>query len=271
MRLICPNCGAQYEVDDAVIPAQGRDVQCSNCGHTWFQPPAHVTETEDDFAPEQIAPDPGQDPEPPEPPEPDADTQRQELDPDIARVLREEAAREAEVRKAEAEALETQGELGIDEGDAAVSDRSAAARARMARLRGQEEGGPAAEAGAAIGRPPAGSRSDLLPDVEEINSSLRPTEEREAVDQATMAPDPELKVEQSRQGGRFAFRLILILVLIAIAVYIYAPFIAQYVPAAEPALAAYVAAVNTAREQLTSLIQQGVAAFQNLTGGGGGA
>jgi predicted Zn finger-like uncharacterized protein len=39
MRLICPNCGAQYEVADDVITASGRDVQCSNCGHTWFEEP----------------------------------------------------------------------------------------------------------------------------------------------------------------------------------------------------------------------------------------
>lgn len=38
MRLICPNCSAQYEVDDSVIPETGRDVQCSACGRTWFQP-----------------------------------------------------------------------------------------------------------------------------------------------------------------------------------------------------------------------------------------
>lgn len=37
MRLTCPNCGAQYEVPDDVIPESGRDVQCSNCGDTWFQ------------------------------------------------------------------------------------------------------------------------------------------------------------------------------------------------------------------------------------------
>ena len=37
MRLSCPNCGAQYEVPTEVIPEAGRDVQCSNCGHTWFQ------------------------------------------------------------------------------------------------------------------------------------------------------------------------------------------------------------------------------------------
>lgn len=37
MRLTCPNCRAQYEVPDEVIPEEGRDVQCSNCEKTWFQ------------------------------------------------------------------------------------------------------------------------------------------------------------------------------------------------------------------------------------------
>lgn len=37
MRLMCPNCDAEYEVDASAIPESGRDVQCSNCGHAWFQ------------------------------------------------------------------------------------------------------------------------------------------------------------------------------------------------------------------------------------------
>ncbi|KEP71448.1 hypothetical protein DL1_06530 [Thioclava dalianensis] len=45
MRLVCPNCGAQYEVDDAVIPENGRDVQCSNCAHSWFQPSRAMIDT----------------------------------------------------------------------------------------------------------------------------------------------------------------------------------------------------------------------------------
>ena len=49
MRLTCPNCGAQYEVPDEVIPDDGRDVQCSNCGDTWFQ--AHPDNT--DTSPER--------------------------------------------------------------------------------------------------------------------------------------------------------------------------------------------------------------------------
>ena len=39
MRLTCPNCDAQYEIEASLIPPTGRDVQCSNCGKTWFQPP----------------------------------------------------------------------------------------------------------------------------------------------------------------------------------------------------------------------------------------
>ena len=37
MRLVCPNCEAKYEVPDDAIPDNGRDVQCANCGHAWFQ------------------------------------------------------------------------------------------------------------------------------------------------------------------------------------------------------------------------------------------
>ncbi len=40
MRLVCPNCATQYEVDDSAVPAGGREVQCGNCSSTWFQAPA---------------------------------------------------------------------------------------------------------------------------------------------------------------------------------------------------------------------------------------
>lgn len=39
MRLICPSCRAQYEVDDNAIPVNGREVQCGSCTTTWFQEP----------------------------------------------------------------------------------------------------------------------------------------------------------------------------------------------------------------------------------------
>ena len=61
MRLICPNCAAQYEVAEDAIPESGRDVQCANCGDTWFQehPAASFSQvaTEDDTdAPEDVTP-----------------------------------------------------------------------------------------------------------------------------------------------------------------------------------------------------------------------
>ncbi|TKD21794.1 hypothetical protein FBT96_07735 [Rhodobacter capsulatus] len=57
MRLICPRCGAQYEVDDVVIPAAGRDVQCSGCGQTWFQPSRQMLDAAAD-GPAPGAPEP---------------------------------------------------------------------------------------------------------------------------------------------------------------------------------------------------------------------
>ncbi|WP_164880005.1 zinc-ribbon domain-containing protein [Paenirhodobacter ferrireducens] len=55
MRLICPNCGAQYEVDDAVIPEAGRDVQCSACGRLWFQKSHTMLEAEEGELREPLA------------------------------------------------------------------------------------------------------------------------------------------------------------------------------------------------------------------------
>jgi len=36
MLLTCPNCEAEYEVPDGMVPAAGRHVQCTNCHTRWF-------------------------------------------------------------------------------------------------------------------------------------------------------------------------------------------------------------------------------------------
>ena len=36
MRLVCPNCTAQYEVDASLLPDEGTEVQCSACSTVWF-------------------------------------------------------------------------------------------------------------------------------------------------------------------------------------------------------------------------------------------
>ena len=62
MRLICPNCGAQYEIDVTLLPEEGRDVQCSNCRHAWYQrgPDIESVQEEEDsgFEPAEAAPEP---------------------------------------------------------------------------------------------------------------------------------------------------------------------------------------------------------------------
>lgn len=40
IRLICPNCGTEYRLDEAAIPSTGRVVECGNCGKVWRQPKA---------------------------------------------------------------------------------------------------------------------------------------------------------------------------------------------------------------------------------------
>ena len=122
MRITCPNCGAQYEVPDEVIPAEGRDVQCSNCGDTWFQtqsgPRADDAEEEDDDSfsgfdePEDDEPENAFSRE--EYNEPPVRRQRRQLDPGVAGILREEAEHEARIRARDADPLESQGDLGLD-------------------------------------------------------------------------------------------------------------------------------------------------------------
>jgi predicted Zn finger-like uncharacterized protein len=48
MRLTCPNCGADYEVPEGMLPAGGRHVQCSICHTRWFQQGAAAAVVEED-------------------------------------------------------------------------------------------------------------------------------------------------------------------------------------------------------------------------------
>ncbi len=40
MRLTCPSCAAEYEIDAGAIGRAGRMVRCAACAAEWFQPPA---------------------------------------------------------------------------------------------------------------------------------------------------------------------------------------------------------------------------------------
>ena len=233
MRIVCPNCGAQYEVPDEVIPAEGRDVQCSNCGDTWYQhhpdhpelatePEAEAPETTEEAAPERPVP---RQPAP------------REIDPEVSGILREEAERESKLRAREKETLESQTDMGLDSLPAdEAGKRSRETRERMAQMRGED---PARD------RP----RSRLLPEVDEVSSTLRARDEPAPPNSAVAFP-----VEPPRAGGGFTrgFALVLVIAALLIVAYVQSAKLAEAVPALGPALDAYVAAVDSGRLWLDS-------------------
>ena len=294
MRLTCPNCGAQYEVPSDVIPPEGRDVQCSNCGSTWFEDstgsaaasaPAGEPSAFEDFpapdptgaaaeaapetaeaaeegpetapgaAPEQppaAAAAPGEDPgeEDGEDPEAEAahpprERRKPRLAPALADILREEAAREAELRASGESGLESQSVLGLEPPELEEAERRARqSRNRMAVMRGENP--------AEIEAAETGSRRGLLPDIEEINSTLRASTDAE-----TAAGPSAAGAQSRRRGGGFTpgFLLAAVAAAALAGVYAKAPEIAKAVPQADPAVSSYVALVDQARVWLDAQVR----------------
>ncbi len=302
MRLVCPNCGAQYEVDDRVIPQGGRDVQCSNCGHTWFQRPngtqggasaPEMQEAQGETAAEvdvpaeaepeatvetemdpetEIGPEPEEAPQaaPEETPAPEARARpRRTLDDNLQEVLRQEAEREARVRARARQKIETQEDLGLENmapenmgpenaepappattGPATTGPdrRAVAAQERMARLRGLDVEEDTTASGG------AGARRDLLPDIEEINSSLTSIGSGEIID--------DFAEPAKRSGFRSGFVLMLLLAMIGVALYLYALLISEKVPALSGMLAAYVELVDKARDWVDDMVALALSRLQ---------
>jgi predicted Zn finger-like uncharacterized protein len=263
MRLICPNCDAQYEVPEDVMPREGRDVQCSNCGQTWFQDhPDTIAEREtagaedeahedeevvriEEPAPKTSEQEPAAESNPlagvptHEPGRYD-DHGRRRLDPAVADVLREEAELETRARRSEAAAMESQPDLGLAESPGENRKRAREARERMARIRGEKDPGEARDDEVPMGTT-LGSRRDLLPDIEEINSTLRSNSERSP----DLDPGQTAQIEmQEKRSSRRGFILTLALVAMLALLYAYAPQLAEAVPQAEPWLSGYVATID---------------------------
>ncbi|WP_375259094.1 zinc-ribbon domain-containing protein [Citreimonas sp.] len=212
IRLVCPQCGARYDVPPEVIPPEGRDVQCSHCTHTWFQraetvqpapqpreaaaPMAQVAPAEredsetvwpgteearadaDRAAPVADDDDTDED-DPVWPGTVPAATGAPEPAPVQPRSLPPEVTevfrqeREHEARqRAQSAPIESQPDLGLTE----PPNDAEARRARAARERMafvREAETPATPPPAFVSTGPTGSRRDLLPDVEEIRETLR--------------------------------------------------------------------------------------------------
>lgn len=264
MRLVCPNCDAQYEVPDDVMPKTGRDVQCSNCGQTWFEHhPDHVPdlehqETDTPSADEEVAPPP------PPPVATPKEPERKKLDPAVADILRQEAEAEQAARQSlQSSGLESQPDLGLDMEDSKPEDeadrRARQARDRMARLRGsdvpeiQAAGG---STGAGATAAALGSRRDLLPDIEEINSTLRSGTARTGTGAADIEPQIEAPTHQrKRRGFRTGFLTVLLVFIVLAVLYILAPRLAEAVPALKSPLQSYIEIVDQGRVWLDSKVQ----------------
>jgi hypothetical protein len=99
----------------------------------------------------------------------------------------------------------------------------------------------------------AGSRRDLLPDIEEINSSLRSAEEREGDIETE-----DLLVKPRRSGFGLGFMLVVLIAALAVAAYALSEQIVASVPSAEPAISAYVAWADNVRSWIDSIAQDWV-------------
>ncbi len=247
-----------------------------------FRAEQDETETEEDAVEDAAAP-------PPLEPAPRPGTQpRRALDDSLLSILREEAEREARARRTEGSSLETQEELNLTPGEAAGA-ASAPAKAPTA---------PPAEVAPAPVREPAfggalapelmppddapdaervahyGTEDDIaepshaaahasgrerLPDIEEINSTLRAASDRSLARSSTLIFDED---KRERSGFRFGFSSVMVVALIAFIIYSFAPQIAEKLPAAGPTLEAYVVTVDEGRLWLDAQLQRAIDRMQ---------
>lgn len=269
MRLTCPSCAAQYEVPPDAIPPTGRDVQCSACGHTWFeQPPESAPrlldpdasdgvprvegdeEEADDLAElraTDLPPDPGSAMMPDEPPP------RSRVPPEVERILREEAQRESEARAEEALRRAAPGDAEPPPAEPPPS----APMPRRLRPRDLSED-PAPEPG--LRPPPPEAESPPTPvrprrparqvereiDLDRINSTLR----SQADQLGTKAPQLQASPRRRRSGFGGGFLGTLLILAVLAGLYLYRPQIVTALPRTAAILDPYARAVGTGRDWL---------------------
>nr|WP_242648580.1 hypothetical protein [Cognatishimia maritima] len=240
---------------EASAPEQTEPVQTEPevAPHEDLPEPEDTQPTQDDA----VYYEPTEDAEPEDTPEPVAQ-RRRTIDPTVATILQEEAALEVE-RRAE-ETLESQPDLGLDETQDDAAKRAQQAKERMARMRGvspEEMDQPPEPI-------PANSRRDLLPDIEEINSTLRATEDRKPEEQ----PDGRPTLNQRRAGGRrIGFALALLLVAFGALVYSDPALISDNFAGLEKWVAAYVNFIDTMRIRLDSQVTKLMLWLDSLSAG----
>jgi len=288
MRLVCPNCAAQYDVDDRVIPQGGRDVQCSNCGHTWFQTPAGSAERPQVRAlgeAAQPASAPETAPPAPEPPTaasapatahsggrsmghglpPVDEDEDWEDDEPIDHLPPTRGTTPSEAGAGTPPRPEPGGEAGrrvMDEAVLSILREEAEREARARRAEAQQ----AVETQADLGLPPppapvpraetAEAPAEPAPHPKNGGEALPDIEEINSTLTAredAAAADKEPTRRRSAFG--LGFGLMLLLAVLAIALYVLAPRLSEAVPALAEPLAVYVATMDEGRIWLDATIR----------------
>jgi len=290
MRLICPNCGAQYDVADDAIPPGGRDVQCSNCQVSWFQtekPTIPGRDTSKLITPRQLDPseaavlaDTG--PEPEAAPEPAsavpgdaepaspqvAEPQRKPLDDAVASILREEAALSTPVAAATASPAVAPVVPPVAPPVASPVAKPPATenskptetvtidetRQRIAQMTADEGGTPTTAGGSPAVRSSASAdeaHQRTVPSINEINATLRA---RAQANDASGLTEAEKQEAVQRKGFRRGFFWVLIILAILILPYVFAEQITENLPQTRGFMASYVMTVDKLRLTLSEVI-----------------
>ena len=98
MLIKCPNCNAQYDVPNDIIPTAGRDVQCSSCSKTWFVTSLYGKKSTKDKVSKYQSLEKGSLSKFETTESFLTDKSNKEVDRDVLEILREEADREIQAR-----------------------------------------------------------------------------------------------------------------------------------------------------------------------------
>jgi len=295
MRLVCPQCAAQYEVDINAIPEDGRDVQCANCGNTWFQERETDTPVPADEAQLQDNPEHQDDADnQPDRPQPTP------VDQSVLDILRAEAKADTEARQSanvpqvsqapmvenvaetEAEHEEIEAEEKTPSSDN-LAERARAARSQLTSNRERPRRPqientearqiavqdpprlprPAAEpqevAPAPQRTPPEQHPDGELPDVDTLNSTLRSADDKSRKKNKRGKPK-----KGSGKSGRFGFYSAILVFLVLVALYALKPQVISAYPEAAPMLDQYTELVDLGRHALANGVNTLIQAAQNL-------
>jgi len=305
MLLVCPNCGAQYEVEAEVIPLEGRDVQCSTCGETWWatrqtapepeleahaqpdpgaEPQHHETAVEEE--PEQAPPteswfsrargrsEQTEDPGDPAPEPADFDTPQQEP---LAKAdggdfwLRDDGTRPEDIHPDEDPDFEQETSPEPEPAAQPIPRRPLDPEvASVLRQEAQHEAeARRTETGATTTDDQPGATKAERPAASELPDI-------DAIN-STLAGDDDfdeeellaalIEEERRRMGARRGLGIMMLLTGLIALSYVFAPAIADSVPALRPALESYVAAINEIRVWLYSAALNASNAIQGTSAG----